>query len=177
MLGRMFNLSDAIARAAEENGIPFEALNAVVQVESSGNPAAIRFEPGYRWLWDVRRRRAFRRLTVDERRSLKPPDDFYSVAGSAATEWIGQRISWGACQMMGAVAREDGFSGGFLSELLDPALNLHFGALRLAKLYARHGERFGWAGAFRAYNTGSPDPGAWGDRYLEKISKHWSGAR
>jgi len=50
-----------------------------------------------------------------------------------AGEAHGRATSWGYCQVMGQVAREFGFSGPFLAQLCDPAINFEFGARKLAK--------------------------------------------
>ena len=42
-----------------------------------------------------------------------------------------QRISYGLCQVMGAVAREHGLEG-YLTRLCDPRVGLHYGARHLS---------------------------------------------
>ena len=129
-------VASVISAAAGRHGLDPVVLAALVWKESSGNPHAIRHEPGYRWLWDVFNWKPFRRLEVEEMFRSAPPADFRGPTGaSAPTEWAAQRTSWGATQIMGAVARERGFRGAFLSELL---------------------RRWELADALSAYNAGAP---------------------
>lgn len=99
-------------------------LAGLVAQESGGQTWAARPEPYYRWIFG---RRAvnlplLKRL-LPRWRTLK--QDFYM-----------QRISFGLCQVMGAVARELGLKG-YLTELLDPAVGLHCGAEYLDKCLKR----------------------------------------
>ena len=128
-------------------------LEAVVVKESSGNPWAWNPEPQYRYLWDVRLRRPFRTLTPEEIKSEIPPKDFPTLAGDRDQEYWGQQASWGLMQLMGAVARELGFKGGYLPEICDPGINLRLGAQHLSS-------RLRWAqgnvpAALAAYNGGT----------------------
>lgn len=127
-------------------------VRAIVCVESGGNPYAWRPEPRYRYLWDVAKGEPFRLLTVAERASEEAPSDFPCLAGSPNQEWWGQQASFGVLQIMGAVARERGFKGLYLTELCNPSVNLEFGCSHLASL-------MDWANgdedkACRAYNAG-----------------------
>lgn len=143
----------AVTVAATRHGLDSCLLAALVVQESSGDPLAVRHEPRYAYLWDVREWQAFRRLSEEERRSAKPPEDFGAPVGvSAATEWAQQRTSWGLCQVMGATARQLGFRGRFLSALCEPTLGADYGARYLAGLL----ERFDAMSALSAYNAGRP---------------------
>lgn len=155
-LGRLAHLIEGNAKA---RGLEPALVAAIVMQESSGDPWATRFEPGYRWLWDCNARAPFRHLTSLEVAASRPPLDFSSFPGVAiATEWAGQRTSWGLMQVMGAVAREHGFRGRFLSELTDPATGLKYGCTLLATLYERwHGAvPGGMEAVLSAYNAGHP---------------------
>lgn len=148
----MTNLRPLIERAAAAHRLDPDLLHAIVRVESGGDPHAIRYEPRYPYLWDVKRERPFRDLTLDERGSSSAPPDFPALRPcSRDTEWTAQRMSWGLCQLMGAVARELGYVGTFLPGLLDPAINLEFGATLLAKLLTRTKST---DKAVQAYNAG-----------------------
>ena len=148
-------------------GIPRDLLAAIVQVESGGNPWAMRYESGYRWLWDVLRKAPY-----------QPGDDFPSPRGvSSDSERIGQKTSWGLMQIMGAVARERGFDGPFLSKLCDPAINMKFGCMHLVGYYRRHGS---WEAAAASYNAGSPrrnKEGQWINQiYIDRLrAAGWRG--
>lgn len=141
--------------AASRFRLPASIVLAVVQVESGGNPWAVRSEPDYRYLWDIQRIEPFRALDIGERRSERAPDDFHAPRGvSRHTEWQCQQLSWGLMQIMGAVARERGFVAPFMSMLCDPEIGLRFGCAHLAQYHKRFFDRFGWAGVLRAYNGG-----------------------
>jgi hypothetical protein len=129
--------------------IPAEVLAGIVEAESHGNAMAYRPEEGYRWAWDIERGKTFRRLTPGEASSSEPPDDF----PGGVNEWLGQRASYGLCQVMGATAREAGFSGDF-RELYRPRVNLDLAVRHLRQLYARHdGNLFD---AIASYHAGDP---------------------
>lgn len=142
-----------IQEAAATAGLDPTFVGAIVRVESNGNPYAWKPEPRYQWVWDVAKNKPFRELWGDEVSSISAPPDFPSLMGSRDQEWSGQRSSWGLCQVMGAVAREEGFTGPYLTELVDPAANLTVGCRHLRGLVA-------WAGknnltkAAAAYNAG-----------------------
>jgi soluble lytic murein transglycosylase-like protein len=146
-------LRQQIERAASAHRLDPDLLHAVVRQESVENPWAIRAEPAYRWIWDVQRNRPFRELSPDERRSPVAPPDFRAVRApcSRDTEWQAQRTSWGLCQIMGALARELRYEGTYLSEILDPAVNLALGARQLAGLLTRTRSE---SKALEAYNGG-----------------------
>lgn len=147
---------DLIRVSATRSGVEAALVAALMLQESGGNPWAVRAEPGYRWVWDVRRHQAFRTLTAQEATSPTPPQDFYGPMGaSRATEWTSQRMSWGLLQVMGAVAREHGFKGPFLSSLLDPGEGLTYGCALLAALGHRWGAQ-GLQAVVSAYNAGRP---------------------
>ena len=95
--------------------------------ESLMNPYAVRYEPHYRYLVD------------------SPRKD--------STEYIGQRTSWGLFQPMGAVARERGFEGRYLAELVDPWLNADIAAQHLEWWRAR-GRDHSWEAGLARYNGG-----------------------
>lgn len=125
----------------------------LVQVESGFNPNAWNPEPRYRYFWNVKTHKPFRVITTLENASEYPPKDFPSLAGDPDQEWWAQQASWGLCQVMGAVAREHGFAGEYLTQLCSsPITNLDIGCEHLAQLLT-------WAKgdvqqALAAYNGG-----------------------
>lgn len=141
-----------ICKHSHHFGIPNELLRAIIQVESGGDTWAIRYEPGYRWLYN----------------EARPPRGV-----SGPTEREAQKTSWGLMQVMGAVAREHGFDGRFLSKLCDPSVGIEYGCKHLASLYRRFGQRNGWEGVAAAYNAGSPrrrEDGRWENQgYVDKV--------
>jgi len=142
-----------VSLAANRHGLEPAVLAALVWKESAGDTHAIRFEPHYRWLWDVYEWKPFRRLTSEEAGRSAPPTDFQGPTGASdATEWAMQRTSWGLCQVMGAVARERGFKGTFLSQLCEPEIGVEYGAMHLALLL----RKWELSDALSAYNAGNP---------------------
>lgn len=133
-------------------GVDADLLEALVWVESGGQPWAWNPEPRYRYLWNVRTGAPFRGLTDAERASEVPPDDFPAIAGDRDQEWWAQQASWGVLQVMGAVARQWNFRDPYLPALCDVPRNLAVGTRHLKDL-------LGWSKgdpwlAARAYNAG-----------------------
>lgn len=145
-----------------------DLVAAQIQVESAGIAHAMKPEPKYRWFWDVRANRPFRPVTAAEVASKVAPHDFPSLLGSREQEWWLQQSSIGLMQIMGAVAREHGFRGGYLLELVDPVINLSIGCNYLAELI--DWARGDLAQALAAYNAGR---GGWksaaGQAYAAKV--------
>ena len=160
----MFDLSVVDSKARSMN-LPPHLVRAIISVESSGDPLAIRHEPGYRWLWDVRAARPYR---GEHDRLPAPP----GVSGP--TELMQQQTSWGIMQVMGATAREMGFQGKFLSELCEFETGLHYGCLYLDRLRRRFWSRHGWEGVAAAFNAGSPvrnADGRWSNQtYVNRVT-------
>lgn len=130
--------STQIARAARQHGLPIPLVTALVDVESEGNPWAARYESAFF-------ERYINRSPID----AIPPCSILTEARLRAT-------SLGLLQIMGAVARERGFDGVFLTALCDPEIGLEFGCRHLGWLAQRYQATFGWEGVVAAYNAGSP---------------------
>lgn len=81
---------------------------AVIEQESAWNTNAIRYEPVFR-------------------------ERYVLPLKLAPTEEAARSMSWGLMQVMGQVARENGFTGEFLSELCVPSVGIEIGCLVLAK--------------------------------------------
>jgi hypothetical protein len=159
---------DLIRSVAHLHGIDPILVQAVVQKESSYNTWAWNPEPHYRYLWDVRKNRAFRTLTPLERTNETPPTDFPILAGDRDQEWWGQQASWGLMQVMGAVAREHGLRAPYVTVLCDPQTGLEYGCKHLAKLLKRaQGDE---QRALSAYNAGWA-PSAQGSIYAAGVLK------
>ncbi len=127
----------ALAKAtAAQHGLFPEIVCAVAEQESHWDTWAVNPEPHYVWLWDLVNKKPFRKITPEERRSEIPPDDFPAPAWvDRDAEWWCQSMSWGLGQVMGAVARECGFKGKFLTELCDPHVNLEILCLHLQRKF------------------------------------------
>jgi len=163
-----------VRHAAKTHGLDHRLLCALVQHESKGHWDAHNPEPRFHWLVDVRTWEPFRvkdghgtrLLTPAEVLSPIPPKGWRAPADwiDPDAEWWAQKQSWGLCQVMGAVARENGYHGLFIPGILDPATNLDLGARILAGKIERHGGnvRLG----LLAFNGG-------GDLdYPDKVLKH-----
>jgi len=161
------DVQELVLEFADKHAIPANLLQAIVQTESAGNTWAMRFEPGYRWLWDVRNGNPYK---GDPARLPAPS----FVSGE--TELMGQRTSWGLAQLMGATAREMGFRGRYLSKLCDPEFGLEFACRYLRRLHERFGPE--WESVAAAYNAGSPrkrEDGHWVNQsYVERV-RHYGG--
>jgi hypothetical protein len=134
-------------------GITPSLLAALAWRESSFDPFAWNPEPKYPYLVDARSGKPFRKLRDAEALSAIPPSDFHALAGDPDQEWNAQRASWGACQVMGALARELGFRRPYLTELVRIDVNLDLAARDLARQIARFGSA---AEGLSAYNAGTP---------------------
>lgn len=144
----MFDME--IERAAEAYGIDVPVVCAVIEQESKYDQYAHNPEPRYQYMWDVLRKKPFRALLPAEKTSMFPPQDFHSLGRSDPDqEWWNQKASWGLMQVMGAVAREQGFEGTYLTALVDPVINLEHGCMHLKNLMT-------WARSMATRDTPTP---------------------
>ncbi len=119
---------------ADRFNINSELFRAIIHVESSWNPLARRYEPDYKYL------------------------HFYRYCASKfgiieSIEERNQKTSWGLCQVMGAVAREQGFEG-HLETLCLAEKGLVAGAKHLRHFTERYGEDYE-SHIIAAYNAGA----------------------
>ncbi|MBZ5529478.1 MAG: lytic transglycosylase domain-containing protein [Acidobacteriia bacterium] len=109
----------ALARqAAAVHGLDAALVCAVIEQESAWNPWAMRFEPAF---------------------YAKYVAPLCGANALSPTEAQARAFSWGLMQVMGQVARENGFSGRYLAELCVPPANLAVGCTVLAKKLAAAG--------------------------------------
>jgi soluble lytic murein transglycosylase-like protein len=112
--------SDFIAMAkaaAEAVSLDPALVCAVCEQESSWNPWALRYEPGF--------------LS----RYVMP---LFSAGKISATEAYARAMSWGLMQIMGETAREFGLPDAMpLPTLCDPATGLEYGCKKLADCWER----------------------------------------
>lgn len=118
-------LASYILDAAKHTGVNAELLAAVIHQESGGNPFAVRYEP------------AFLKKYLDTK-TRKTIGGYVPSRCSWETEVQMRSTSFGLFQLMGQVARERGFRGEFLTELLDPATNLKWGSEFLQTLLHKY---------------------------------------
>lgn len=142
-----------IIHCSERYDIPPGLIRAIIQVESGGNPYAVRYEKNFRWL-------------------NEPLDRFH---WHTDTERVMQKTSWGLMQIMGVIARDMGFKERFLTELLDPRINIEYGCQHLKNFYDKYNT---WEKAILSYNAGSPRKNEDGEyvnqAYLDKVLKEWN---
>lgn len=113
-------------------GLEKSYVRALIEKESSGNPWATRYEPGWRY--------------------FESPEYWAGKLGqSEETERNGQSQSYGLMQVMGGTARWLGFAG-YFPELCLPSVGVHFGCLLLARKLRKYGN---YPAALAAYNAGS----------------------
>jgi soluble lytic murein transglycosylase-like protein len=126
----------------------------VVLQESGGDPAAVRYEGGF-----------FLRY-IEWRGRTGLPGHVPAAGCSLATEKRLRAFSFGLMQVMGETARERGFRGVFLTELLDAAVNLEVGCEYLRHLVKQTGnvER-----ALLRYNGGGNK--AYAKEVLDRMSR------
>lgn len=141
---------------------------AIIWQESEGNPWAYNPEPRYRWFWNVKKSEPFRKVSDVEIAAKKPPSDFPCRRGDPDQEWWGQQASWGLMQVMGAAAREQGFSGDYLPETCDPYTNIEFGIKHFWKYALRSGQESVEKGLLRWNGGGNPK---YPDEVLAKLAE------
>lgn len=142
------DIKQHIKAAALQHGLDPALVEAIVLTESSGNPAATRYEPEF-----------YRRYI---QRDYKDPVD----GAQRAT-------SWGLMQIMGQVAREAGFKGSF-QELLGVECGLNWGCKKLAQCVKKWAH-LGLDHAIAAYNAGTPvcNNGNFRNQgYVDKVHKN-----
>ena len=130
---------------------------AIIHVESNENSYAVRYEPKfYEWLKG--------RITTENWASIP----------TKQTELRLRATSFGLMQVLGQVARENGFEGLYLTELCDPEVGIRYGMRVLAKQLRRYASKDDpEAYAVSAYNRGSAGKSANGSfhnqYYVNKV--------
>ena len=142
-----------LASAAKYNLDP-RLLMAVVEQESGGYAWAVRYEDGF-----------FKRYLAGKAASALP--GYFPKHITPDTELRLRAFSFGPCQIMGESAREHGFTGESLGELMQPDVNIDLAGLMLRKFLDQHNgdER----AALLAWNGGA-NP-AYPDQVLAKKAK------
>lgn len=125
-----------IERAAKDWRVDPDLLEAVVMIESSGNPHAVRYEPAF--------------------------FDRYIRGKAEWAKWQPRRVasSYGLAQLMFPTAREIGFRGE-PEELFVPSVNLYYAGKLLSRLlhWAKGNEAMalaGYNGGQRGYKAEGP---------------------
>lgn len=123
---------------------------AMIWQESDGDPWAYRYEPGYQYFWDGKKRVALfdKAISMSANRGK-------AIIALGQTEFNQQSASFGLMQVMGAVARELGMSG-FATRLCEPGDGIKYGCDYLRLCFKRGGGDT--REALRRYNGGSDYP-------------------
>ena len=127
-------------------------ISAFIAVESKFHTYHFRFDPYYRWLWDIEQNKPFRKLTVTELTRLYAPHKF----PGGTNEFVGQKMFYGLTGLNGAVARQHGFYAPCLTELFDPDNNVRVFATVLKEAYKSYFAQHGLDGVVASMNTGKP---------------------
>lgn len=120
------SIASLIIQASKLTGIEPNLLCAVIHQESGGKPYAVRYEPAFY-------------KTYVQTKTAKTLLGHVPTTCSLETEKQMRATSFGLMQMMGQVFRERGFRGEFLTETLDPAINIKFGSEFLKHLLDKNG--------------------------------------
>lgn len=118
----MAKIGDTVLYYSRFYNVNPSLIAAVIWQESRCDPNAIRYED--RFFLKYLKRRAY----ADLGGFLPNPRKV-----SADTERRMRAVSWGLMQLLGQTAREQGFEGTFLTELLDVEANIKTGVGLLAK--------------------------------------------
>lgn len=131
-------------------------LLAIMRVESSYDPNAVRHEPGFKDVWNIDR-------------------NAKELGISNVTEETFQKTSWGLGQIMGGTARWLGYHGP-LTGLLDVQTNIIFSEALLQRLLERYNQNISKAVA--AYNKGNArhcsDDACSVDEYVQKVKAEYN---
>lgn len=163
-----FHYREEVERVASRHQLDPDMVQGICQVESGGNRHAWNPEPRYPYVWDVRLKTPFRKLTPAEAFASLPPKDFPTLAGDRDQEWWGQRASWGLMQIMGATARQYGFKELYLPQLVEAGYGIEYGVTYLKAMLQWSGGDH--AKALGAYNAGyGGATGETGKAYAAKV--------
>lgn len=125
-------------------------LYSIAMIESSLDPNTVRYEPNWRYYYDIK----------------KFADD---LDITSQTEHVLQSMSWGLMQVMGTVARELGFTR-HLTELINPHFNVAIAIKKLEELFNKYDNL---EDVVSSYNQGNPRKKADGlymnQNYVNKV--------
>lgn len=141
-------LTALIESHPDRGALPVPCILAFCMAESSFKSYALKYEDHYRWL-------------VGDQATMR------------IGEKLGQKHSWGLMQVMGAVARELGFTGPF-TDLWEPEIGIRYGMRLLKKLWSRYEN---WPDVIASYNAGSPvriDGKYKNQAYVDKVLGYWN---
>lgn len=138
-----FEIKNFLAKTAGPMGLDLSTCLAICQVETAFNIYRSRYERCYRWV-----RKDYEKFAHD-------------LIISAETELVLESISWGPMQIMGATARDAGFTG-HLTELASVEKGLYFSLVHLQSL----SRKYKGNDLISSWNQGSPEKAL--GRYLNQ---------
>jgi|JI7StandDraft_1071085.scaffolds.fasta_scaffold17611_6 soluble lytic murein transglycosylase-like protein len=148
-MDRMSAWKELIIRSAESFRLDANLIEAVIMVESSGNPNAVRFEP----LW----------------RYFNHPSVWAEKLGiSRAEEEMLQATSFGLMQVMGGTARDLGFTDD-LNMLKNPEIGVFYGCKKLSQLQKKYEQEDQVISAYNQGNARMRNGMFVNQRYVDKV--------
>jgi hypothetical protein len=127
-------------------------VSALVTVESSWNPYAVRYEPSYQYLHEPARHAKRQGITL-------------------ATEVVLQRCSWGLMQVMGATGRELSLVLP-IQTMCEPLIGLEYGIRYLRALKRSYNSRDDLIAAYNAGHAKKKADGSYiNQKYVDKVRK------
>lgn len=140
-------LGEIVNRNSLEHDLRPDIVMSMVLQESTANPFASRYEPGFF-------NRYIAHLNREQLLGWKPDPN---RAPSLDTEKNSRATSWGLLQVMGNTAREIGqFKEPYLTQLLDPEIGVDVGCRVLSYYLGK--ENGDYTRALARYNAGSVTP-------------------
>lgn len=152
-------LKSAIKHFSQKYGLDPAIIYGICQTESALNPNAIRYEPAF-----------YKKYIEKNEDVLKQASKIKGV--SVQTELRARAFSFGIMQVMGQVARENGFTGVFLTDLCRTWTGIQIGSKVFAKKLKKYPNM---VEAISSYNAGRPTPK--NQKYVDKVlrfSKEWT---
>ena len=120
-------IAPIIFDSAKRFSIDPKLVAAIIYQESRGYPFSVRYEHRF----------FFRYIATQIKRLLGYTPTKYGITN--ATERRLRAFSFGYMQIMGQTAREYGFKGESLLELIQPKENISLGCMILAELFVKYG--------------------------------------
>jgi len=143
-----------IREASNQHKLDPLLIAALIIHESSVNQYAMRYEPGWKYWFEVR--------TLAE-----------LVGSSVPTEEVGQATSWGYMQIMGGVCREYGYRGWF-PRLCQTKVNLWYGCTYLKRKMTVYNNTLEAVAAYNAGSVRKTDGGMFtNEKYVDSVMRHY----
>lgn len=137
-------MKDIIIKASEDYNLEIDLLIGLILQESLGQENAVRYEPAF-----------YKRYLQNKKRSQIAGYWPLGTIPNNNTEYNLRSTSFGLMQIMGQVAREYQFTNRWLTDLLNPEINIMLGARILNDYITKRGNPT--AGLLRYNGGGDPD--------------------